>query len=120
MRYLCFLSFRLSLSGLSVVLVGVANQLFPHPLHLIRQLASLLHHLSSMSRRKKPESGCQSHRDRLEIALKQDKKNIEWVYDQSLSLNPVASKLQELGLTLEDIYADPALAAKLGKHLMLT
>jgi hypothetical protein len=55
--------------------------------------------------------------NRLEIALKQDKKNIEWVYDQSLSLNPVASKLQELGLTLEDIYADPALAAKVGQAL---
>lgn len=55
--------------------------------------------------------------NQLELALKKDEKNIEWVYDQSADLRPVASKLEELGLTLEDIYADPALAAKVGQAL---
>jgi hypothetical protein len=55
--------------------------------------------------------------NRLELALKKDKKNIEWIYDQSQDLSPVASKLQELGLTLDDIFADPALAAKVGQAL---
>ena len=50
---------------------------------------------------------------RLELALK----DVEWIYDQSDKVNPVAAKLQELGLTLEDIFADEALAAKVGKEL---
>ena len=50
---------------------------------------------------------------RLELALK----DVEWIYDQSDKVNPVAAKLQELGLTLEDIFADSALAAKVGKEL---
>lgn len=50
---------------------------------------------------------------RLELALK----DTEWVYDQSKKVNPVASKLGELGLTLNDIFADPALAAKVGQAL---
>ena len=50
---------------------------------------------------------------RLELALKE----IEWVYDQSEKVAPVATKLKELGLTLTDIYTDPALAAKVGQGL---
>ena len=50
---------------------------------------------------------------RLELALK----DVEWIYDQSDKVNPVAAKLQELGLSLEDIFADEALAAKVGKEL---
>ena len=48
---------------------------------------------------------------RLELALKET----EWVYDQSEKVAPVATKLKELGLTLTDIYTDPALAAKVGQ-----
>ena len=50
---------------------------------------------------------------RLELALKET----EWVYDQSEKVSPVASKLKELGLTLTDIFTDPALAAKVGQGL---
>ena len=50
---------------------------------------------------------------RLEIIFKE----AEWVYDISNKVKPVADKLTELGLTLEQIYADPALAAKLGQAL---
>jgi hypothetical protein len=50
---------------------------------------------------------------RLELALK----DTQWVYDQSEKVDPVASKLGELGLTLNDIFADPALAAKVGQAL---
>ncbi len=44
-------------------------------------------------------------------------KEAEWVYDISNKVKPVNDKLSELGLTLNQIYADPALAAKLGQAL---
>lgn len=44
-------------------------------------------------------------------------KDAEWVYDLSSKVQPVNDKLGELGLTLNQIYADPALAAKLGQAL---
>ena len=50
---------------------------------------------------------------RLELIFKE----AEWVYDISNKVKPVADKLMALGLTLEQIYADPALAAKLGQAL---
>lgn len=50
---------------------------------------------------------------RFELALKET----EWVYDQSEKVAPVATKLKELGLTLTDIFTDPALAAKVGQGL---
>lgn len=50
---------------------------------------------------------------RLELALKET----EWVYDQSEKVAPVATKLKEFGLTLNDIFTDPALAAKVGQGL---
>ena len=50
---------------------------------------------------------------RLELIFKE----AEWVYDISNKVKPVDDKLTELGLTLEQIYADPALAAKLGQAL---
>ncbi len=50
---------------------------------------------------------------RLELIFK----DAEWVYDISSKVKPVGAKLSELGLTLEQVYADPALAAKLGQAL---
>ena len=50
---------------------------------------------------------------RLELIFKE----AEWVYDISNKIKPVDDKLTELGLTLTQIYADPALAAKLGQAL---
>ena len=50
---------------------------------------------------------------RLEIIFK----NAEWVYDLSNKVKPVNNKLAELGLTLAQVYEDPALAAKLGQAL---
>ena len=50
---------------------------------------------------------------RLELIFKE----AEWVYDISSKVKPVNDKLGELGLTLNQIYADPALAAKLGQGL---
>ena len=44
-------------------------------------------------------------------------KEAEWVYDISNKIKPVKDKLTELGLTVEQVYADPALAAKLGQAL---
>ena len=44
-------------------------------------------------------------------------KEAEWVYDISSKIRPVADKLAELDLTPEQVYADPALAAKLGQEL---
>ena len=41
----------------------------------------------------------------------------EWVYDLSSKVKPVDDKLGELGLTLDQVYEDPALAAKLGQAL---
>ncbi len=49
----------------------------------------------------------------LSLAIKQ----AEWIYDQSDAVNPVAAKLNELGLTMADIFEDAALAAKVGKAL---
>lgn len=50
---------------------------------------------------------------RLELIFKE----AEWVYDLSNKVKPVDDKLGELELTLNQIYADPALAAKLGQSL---
>lgn len=50
---------------------------------------------------------------RLELIFKE----AEWVYDLSSKVKPVDDKLGELGLTLNQIYMDPALAAKLGQAL---
>jgi len=44
-------------------------------------------------------------------------KDSEWVYDISDKVKPVKDKLAELGVTVSQIYADPALAAKLGEAL---
>ncbi len=44
-------------------------------------------------------------------------KEAEWVYDISNKVKPIDDKLTELGLTLNQIYIDPALAAKLGQAL---
>ena len=44
-------------------------------------------------------------------------KDAEWIYDISSKVKPVDDKLTELGLTLDQVYADPALAAKLGQAL---
>lgn len=49
--------------------------------------------------------------NRLKLVLKDN----EWVSDQSQKVQPVTEKINELGLTLNDIYADPALAAKVGQ-----
>ena len=51
--------------------------------------------------------------ERLELTLK----DAEWVYDISTKIKPVDDKLTELGLTLGQVYEDPALAAKLGQAL---
>ena len=50
---------------------------------------------------------------RLEIIFKE----AEWVYDISNKVKPVNDKLEELGLTRDQVYLDPALAAKLGQAL---
>ncbi len=50
---------------------------------------------------------------RMELALK----DTTWICDQSEKVAPVATKLEELGLSLNDIFADPALAAKTGQAL---
>lgn len=50
---------------------------------------------------------------RLELVFKE----AEWQYDISNNVKPVQDKMAELGLTLNQIYADPALAAKLGQAL---
>ncbi len=44
-------------------------------------------------------------------------KEAEWIYDLSKKVKPVDDKLTELGLTLTQVYEDPALAAKLGQAL---
>lgn len=44
-------------------------------------------------------------------------KDNEWVFDVSKKVRPVGEKVEELGLTLNDVYADPALAAKVGQAL---
>ena len=42
-------------------------------------------------------------------------KDKEWIYDQSDTLNPVGSALAAQNLTPQDIFLDPALAAKVGQ-----
>ena len=44
-------------------------------------------------------------------------KDKEWVFDISEKVRPVGEKIEELGLTPNDVYADPALAAKVGQAL---
>ena len=53
----------------------------------------------------------------LAIRLELIFKDAEWVYDISDKVKPVDDKLIELGLTLAQVYEDPALAAKLGQAL---
>ena len=43
------------------------------------------------------------------------KKEMEWLHDESDKVRPVSAKLEELGLTVSDIYEDAALAAKVGQ-----
>ncbi len=50
---------------------------------------------------------------RLELILK----DIEWVYDLSDKVRPVGEKIDELGISLNDVYDDPALAARVGQAL---
>ena len=50
---------------------------------------------------------------RFELILK----DIEWVYDVSDKIRPVEEKIDELGITLNDVFDDPALAAKVGESL---
>ncbi len=49
--------------------------------------------------------------NRLELIFEE----AEWVYDISNKVQPIADKLDELGLTVSQIYTDPALAAKLAE-----
>ncbi len=49
----------------------------------------------------------------LELALK----DIEWKYDKSDKVRPVGEKIDELGITLDEVYASPAFAAKVGQAL---
>ena len=51
--------------------------------------------------------------DRLSLIFK----DAEWVYDISNKVKPVNDEMAKLGLTLGQVYADPALAAKLGQAL---
>ena len=51
--------------------------------------------------------------DRLSLIFK----DAEWVYDISNKVKPVNDEMTKLGLTLAQVYADPALAAKLGQAL---
>ena len=51
--------------------------------------------------------------DRLALIFKE----AEWVYDISNKVKPVDDELTKMGLTLAQVYADPALAAKLGEAL---
>ena len=53
----------------------------------------------------------------LAIRLELIFKDAEWIYDLSDKVKPVDDKLTELGLTLAQVYEDPALAAKLGQAL---
>lgn len=49
----------------------------------------------------------------LELELKDN----EWIYDKSDKVRPVGKKVEELGITLEEVYASPAYAAKVGQAL---
>ena len=44
-------------------------------------------------------------------------KDSVWVFDESAKVQPIGEKINELGLTLNDVYADSALAAKVGQAL---
>ena len=50
---------------------------------------------------------------RFELILK----DIEWIYDISDKIRPVGEKIDELGITLNDVFDDPALAARVGEAL---
>ena len=52
----------------------------------------------------------------LDLKFKKEGK-IEWIYYQSEALQPVRDKLTELQLSPEEIYRDPARAAKVGEAL---
>jgi len=43
------------------------------------------------------------------------RKDKEWIYDQSEALSPIQNQLASQGLTPQDIFLDPALAAKVGR-----
>ncbi len=49
--------------------------------------------------------------------LELELKDIEWLYDKSDKVRPVGEKIDELGITLEEVYASPAFAAKVGQAL---
>jgi hypothetical protein len=53
----------------------------------------------------------------LDLKCKKEGKEIEWIYYQSEALQPVGEKLNELQLSAEEIYLDPARAAKVGEAL---
>jgi hypothetical protein len=55
--------------------------------------------------------------ENFELKFKNADKNIQFIYDQSQSVNPVASKLEEMGVTLNHMFEDVALAAKVGREL---
>ena len=52
----------------------------------------------------------------LDLQFKKEGK-MEWIYDQSEAVRPVREKLVELQLSSEEIYRDPARAAKVGEAL---
>ncbi len=49
--------------------------------------------------------------------LELELKDIEWKYDKSDKVRPVGEKIDELGITLDEVYASPAFAAKVGQAL---
>ena len=55
--------------------------------------------------------------ENFELKFKNADKDIQFIYDQSKSVNPVASKLEEMGITLNHMFEDAALAAKVGREL---
>ena len=55
--------------------------------------------------------------ENFDLKFKNADKNIQFIYDQSKSVNPVASKLEEMGVTLNHMFEDTALAAKVGREL---
>lgn len=52
-----------------------------------------------------------------DLKFKNADKDLQFIYDQSKSVNPVASKLEEMGVTLNHMFEDTALAAKVGREL---
>ena len=55
--------------------------------------------------------------ENFDLKFKNADKEIQFIYDQSKSVNPVASKLEEMGVTLNHMFEDTALAAKVGREL---